>query len=159
MGALIVAGVVGAVVGAVLVSAGVWLLRSRRAPAAAASPDRQAAARMARDIGVLTEALADRLAAVWKAGGGPPAGDPDSVPPSSARGHGRHHAEGRGIGERRHGSGRADGQEGASGSDQGASGVTRTRRTAALILWSGRHSRGGWQALFFRSGGSYADPF
>ena len=79
MGALIVAGVVGAVVGAVLVSAGVWLLRSRRARAAAASPDRQAAARMARDIGVLTEALADRLAAVWKAGGGPPAGDPDSV--------------------------------------------------------------------------------
>ena len=73
--AAIVAGVAGALVAALAV----WLLGRWRARSVQASSPRAAReARMARDIGVLSELLAERLATIWQADGGPGGGGADT---------------------------------------------------------------------------------
>ena len=73
--AAIVAGVAGTLVAALAI----WLLGRRRARSVQASSPRAAReARMARDIGVLSELLAERLATIWQADGGPGGGGADT---------------------------------------------------------------------------------
>ena len=73
--AAIVAGVAGTLVAALAV----WLLGRWRARSVQASSPRAAReARMARDIGVLSELLAERLATIWQADGGPGGGGTDT---------------------------------------------------------------------------------
>ena len=73
--AAIVAGVAGTLVAALAV----WLLGRWRARSVQASSPRAAReARMARDIGVLSELLAERLATIWQADGGPGGGGADT---------------------------------------------------------------------------------
>ena len=73
--AAIVAGVAGTLVAALAV----WLLgRWRARSVQASSPRAVREARMARDIGVLSELLAERLATIWQADGGPGGGGSDT---------------------------------------------------------------------------------
>ena len=73
--AAIVAGVAGTLVAALAI----WLLGRWRARSVQASSPRAAReARMARDIGVLSELLAERLATIWQADGGPGGGGSDT---------------------------------------------------------------------------------
>ena len=73
--AAIVAGVAGTLVAALAV----WLLgRWRARSVQASSPRAVREARMARDIGVLSELLAERLATIWQADGGPGGGGADT---------------------------------------------------------------------------------
>ena len=73
--AAIAAGVAGALVAALAV----WLLGRWRARSVQTSSPRAAReARMARDIGVLSELLAERLATIWQADGGPGGGGADT---------------------------------------------------------------------------------
>ena len=77
--AMVEAAIVAGVAGTLVAALAIWLLGRRRARSVQASSPRAAReARMARDIGVLSELLAERLATIWQADGGPGGGGADT---------------------------------------------------------------------------------
>ena len=77
--AMVEAAIVAGVAGTLVAALAIWLLgRWRARSVQASSPRAVREARMARDIGVLSELLAERLATIWQADGGPGGGGADT---------------------------------------------------------------------------------